>query len=87
VSVTVKHHIFGHCTFEVLVEKNDDCTQCVHARVCSNRVNEFCDNYCFGTSADTGCHGCVHRYTRWDADPIPCFKCRYFSPKGPPANG
>ena len=65
--------------FNIEIDKEDKCATCTHNVVCSHNMEIRCGNYEFGTSTNKGCHGCIHRYTRWDGkDSIPCFKCNEY---------
>ena len=74
----IKHKIFGDCEFNVELKKEDNCSHCIHNMVCGRKMEELCRNYQFGTSEYSDCAGCIHRFTRWNNESIPCFKCRYF---------
>lgn len=65
--------------FNVEIDKETECSRCLHRKVCAYKMEERCVNYRFGTSEHTGCHGCIHRFTRWDKDAVPCFHCKEFS--------
>jgi hypothetical protein len=41
-------------------------------------MEKRCENYQFGTSEGGGCHACLHRFTRFDKDSVPCFTCPWF---------
>lgn len=79
----IKHWLFGfgpdkEIEFNEIVMEESNCSECIHKKVCKFSMEEFCINYKFGTSQHNGCQGCLHRFTRWDKDPIPCFKCKFF---------
>jgi hypothetical protein len=66
--------------FNVEIDKEDKCSTCTHNIVCGKNMERRCQNYQFGCSGENGCHGCLHRYTRWDGkDSLPCFKCNEYS--------
>jgi hypothetical protein len=74
-----KHWLYGDCKFNVDVKKEDDCTTCIHLKVCSRETEEFCKNFLFGTSAFRNCDACTHHCARWnERQPIPCFKCKHY---------
>jgi len=78
--IVKKHWLFGDCKFNVEVREEDNCSECVHAKVCKLDMENFCLNYCFGTSKHRGCGGCLHRFTRLvrTDSGFPCFKCKHF---------
>jgi len=83
------HWLYGRGPDKVLVFEHEidveaDCTKCVHRKVCDYKMDKRCENYTFGTSQFSGCQGCLHKYTRWDKDAVPCFSCPYFQ-EGTPA--
>jgi hypothetical protein len=57
------------------------CLKCIHDKVCSHDVIKLCVNYKFCRSDAAGCHSCIHQYTRFDNEPVPCFNCENFLPK------
>ena len=81
-----KHWLHGELRFLVDVQQEDSCLKCVHWHVCKKDMQNFCENYCFGTSENTNCGGCLHRHTRprfgHQKDGIPCFKCGHFKEQG-----
>jgi hypothetical protein len=44
-------------------------------------MEKRCINHNWGSSEGSGCHNCLHKYTKWDKDAVPCFKCKDFKPK------
>ena len=78
--IVKKHWLFGDCKFNVDVQEEDKCGECIHWCVCQRIMEYYCLNYCFGTSQWKGCGGCIHRFTRHGKkeDIFPCFKCKYF---------
>lgn len=79
-----KHWLHGDIKFNVDVKEEDNCGQCIHWKVCKQDKEHFCLNYSFGTSEDTSCDGCIHRYTRkiwYEKDGFPCFKCKFYEEK------
>jgi len=78
----LKHHwLYGDLWFNVDVQKEDDCGKCTHWCICKRTMENFCLNYCFGTSEKTPCNGCLHRHTRliWhEKDGVACFKCKHY---------
>lgn len=67
--------------FKIEIDAETNCDKCVHRLVCDkNNKLERCSNYVFGTSeGDESCRSCLHRYTRWDKDSVPCFHCKNFN--------
>lgn len=77
------HWLFGRGPDKLLdfareIEAETDCARCIHGEVCDRNMEKRCDNYKFGTSESRGCHGCLHRFTRFDKDTVPCFTCHWF---------
>lgn len=61
------------------VDKETDCSACIHDTVCYKGKELRCINFLFGRSnKNFGCDQCVHIYRR---DPVerPCFKCNDFN--------
>lgn len=77
-NVIKKHWLYGDIAFRVDVTVEDNCGDCIHWPVCRKDMSEFCLNYEFGRSegCSGSCEQCLHRFTRWDKDQIPCFKCK-----------
>lgn len=84
-TVIKKHWLHGDIKFNVDVQEEDNCSECIHweiCKICKRDMSKFCLNYCMGTSEPTSCNGCLHRHTRkiWnEKDGIPCFKCEHFA--------
>jgi hypothetical protein len=79
------HWLYGRgpekrLTFVKEVDTESNCGECSHRKVCARAMEERCENFEFGTSAEKGCYACLHRYTRFDREAVPCFTCRDFSP-------
>lgn len=77
------HWLYGDGPDKILdfkreVDEETDCGKCTHREVCDRNMEKRCENYVFGTSAASGCQGCLHKYTRYDKDPVPCFSCPWF---------
>lgn len=77
------HWLYGKVTFNIDVEKDDNCAECIHCRVCKKNMQDFCENFDFSTSEGEPktCDQCIHRFTRFfteEEHKIPCFKCRHF---------
>jgi len=77
------HWLYGHgpnkeLDFNIYVESETKCKECIHRHVCNYNMAKRCVNRTFATSSATGCGGCIHRYTRWDKDHVPCFQCNDF---------
>ena len=77
------HWLFGRGPDKVLdfkreIDEETDCSKCIHREVCDRNMERRCENYVFGTSAGHGCQGCLHQYTRYDKDPVPCFTWPWF---------
>ena len=64
--------------FNVEIEKETICQSCIHNKVCDHDMEKRCANYEFGTSQHRSCLSCIHHYTRWDKESIPCFTCPDF---------
>lgn len=82
--VIKKHWLYGDIKFNIDVQEEDKCSECIHWQVCKRDMSEFCLNYCFGTSdSKASCKGCFHRHTRYcnDEDKLPCFRCKHFTTK------
>ena len=60
------------------IDEESDCSACIHRLVCARDMHRFCGNFRLGTSGETGCQSCSHRYTRFDKDKVPCFTCPHF---------
>jgi len=77
-----KHWLYGKLEFKVDVSVEDECHKCIHWPVCNRDMESFCLNFNFGTTQGQigSCDRCIHRFTRWDKDRMPCFKCQYFEP-------
>lgn len=85
--MTIKHThwLYGmgpdkEVKFNKPIKIETDCTKCIHNKVCDHVMEKRCVNYEFGTSVGSGCVACIHRFTRYDKDKIPCFHCNDFSP-------
>jgi len=75
----VKIHWLYDSSFRVQVSEETKCTECIHAKVCSQNMERLCVNYWFGTSTEKGCLSCTNHYARYDIKkPVPCFYCPYF---------
>ena len=77
------HWLFGRGPDKLLdfkreIDEETDCGKCLHREVCDRNMEKRCENYVFGTSAGHGCQGCLHKYTRYDKDAVPCFSCPWF---------
>lgn len=75
---TTSHWLFGdYRKMEVL--ENDDCSKCIHKKVCARAMERRCANYTFGDSRYNGCEGCTNRYAKYDSkQPVACFICDSF---------
>jgi hypothetical protein len=94
------HWLFGRGPDKLLdfkreIDEETDCGKCIHREVCDRDMEKRCENYAFGTSEGRSCQSCLHRYTRYDKVPVPCFSCPWFeertqgeraSPKSPKDN-
>lgn len=76
--IYIEHSLLGSTYYKHKVDEEHECFECIHNKVCRHDNEEFCLNYEFGTSQGKGCHSCLHRFTRWDSEHIPCFICKYF---------
>jgi len=74
----IPHWLYGACSFyNKVVETEENCSDCIHVKVCHQRMETLCENYTFGTSDGRGCTSCLHRYPRYDSrQQIPCFSCK-----------
>lgn len=83
--MTKTHWLYGRGPEKLLefareVDVETDCARCSHNKVCAHRMEERCENFSFGTSQYSGCGACIHKYTRYDKDNVPCFSCPDFAP-------
>lgn len=77
--MTKTHWLYGDREFNIEVDDETSCSECVHRIVCSFDHEKLCSNFVFGgVSRHGGCQSCSHRYTRYDKDKIPCFHCPHF---------
>lgn len=77
------HWLYGRGPDKVLdfkreIDAETDCGKCIHREVCDRNMHKRCENFVFGTSVGGLCQACVHRFTRYDKDPVPCFSCPWF---------
>lgn len=78
------HWLFGHgpdriLDFNVEIDAETSCGGCAHKDVCDKQPSQRCSNYTWGTSeGSAGCAQCLHKYTRYDKDSVPCFHCKDF---------
>jgi len=77
------HWLYGHgedkiVTFNVEIDEEHKCHECIHRAVCKRNMWDFCSNFKFGTSNGKECECCINHFTRWDKDPIPCFHCKHY---------
>lgn len=80
------HWLFGRGPDKILdfkkeIDVETDCGGCIHNEVCDHNNEKRCENYVFGDSRGKSCQGCLHKYTRYDKDKVPCFTCPWFRPK------
>ena len=87
------HWLFGRgpdrlLDFKREIDEETDCGKCIHREVCDRDMEKRCENYVFGTSAAEGrsCQSCLHKYTRYDKDRVPCFSCPWFEERTPREN-
>ena len=71
------HWLFGDDR-RIEVLEDDDCSVCIHRKVCKREMERRCGNYSFGTSEYSGCHGCLNHYAKYDKEPTACFICDSF---------
>jgi hypothetical protein len=72
------HWLYGDSR-KIEVLENDDCSVCIHRKVCGLEMERRCGNYCFGTSEYSGCSSCVNRYAKYDnKQSVACFICDSF---------
>lgn len=84
----IVHHHWLHgmgpdkvLTFTEAVAIETDCGLCLHRKVCARKMEDRCRNYEMANSDRAGgCHTCIHRYTRWSREAVPCFNCHEFLP-------
>lgn len=77
------HWLFGRGPDQLLdfrreIDVETDCNACIHREVCDRDNEKRCENYVFGTSGERSCQSCLHKYTRYDRDAVPCFTCPWF---------
>ena len=85
------HWLYGmgpnkELTFEREIDQETRCSECAHWKVCARKMPDRCVNYQFGTSdvlSMDSCDSCIHRFTRFDKEPVPCFVCDDFLPLVP----
>jgi hypothetical protein len=81
---TIEHWLHKKCEFNELVDKETNCSTCIHLNVCRFDMSKFCVNHTFSCSAKdmTACRTCIHKFTRYDdKQPIFCFKCKFYEEK------
>ncbi len=74
-----KNHWLFEQRLRVQIDKETDCSDCLHIHVCDMTFEKRCVNYWLGTSAERGCLACTNHYSRYDKEPVPCFCCPYFA--------
>ena len=85
--MTEKNHwLYGKDKRKFKIDKETDCSKCLYKKLCfilqkSVSYEILCKNYKFGRSDYEGCHSCLHKFTRFDKETIPCFICKYFKEK------
>ena len=62
------------------IDAETNCGACLHRKVCARVMEERCENFHFSTSQGKGCSACLHRFTRFDREAVPCFLCPDFLP-------
>lgn len=67
-------------TFKRDVDRETDRSLCAHDHICSHKEETRCVNHDRGRASGAGCAGCLHSYTRYDRQPVPCFHCEDFLP-------
>jgi hypothetical protein len=77
------HWLFGRGPDKTLdfareIDVETDCSKCIHNEVCGHDMEKRCENYQFGTSPNRGCQSCLHRFTRFHSESVPCFSCPWF---------
>lgn len=80
------HWLYGHgpekkLEFKHAVATETNCTTCIHVKVCTRSEEKRCVNFELGTSQHSNCHACIHHYTRFDKDKVPCFHCYDYQPR------
>jgi hypothetical protein len=79
------HWLFGmgpnkEVKFNVEVDVETTCKDCIHIEVCDQDMNRRCSNYRVGEYKNVQyCSACIHHYTRFDKDEtkLPCFHCKW----------
>ena len=66
--------------FAVEVDTETKCSTCLHREVCNIDMEKRCSNYSRGNSG-SDCSGCIHKFTRYDKDHVPCFHCKWYLTK------
>ncbi len=77
------HWLYGKDKRKIKIDFESNCLHCIHKEVCDTIVKckdteTLCLNYNFGNSRYNGCNSCLHRFTRFDKDKIPCFICKFY---------
>ena len=67
--------------FNKEIDVETQCKDCYHVEVCDKDKEKRCSNFDCGTSEYSDCQCCIHHYTRYDKEPVPCFHCKWFEPK------
>lgn len=62
----------------VQIDKETQCKDCLHRKVCHGNNSNHCVNYYFGRSDKCGCESCINHYARFDEKHVPCFYCLDF---------
>ncbi len=76
----IKHWLHGEIKLKHEIAEETRCIGCLHSKVCDRSMGSRCLNFKFSTSNGnpSSCDQCIHRFTRFDRDPIPCFACGDF---------
>lgn len=83
------HWLYGNgpdkvLVFEHEIDEETDCGACLHRKVCDRDTGKRCENHTTSVSGEKGCQACIHKYTRYDKDSVPCFTCPDFAAGDPP---
>lgn len=74
--------------FKTAILEESRCQECAHRNVCSFEMGKRCVNFDFGNSDGSDCGQCLHRFTRYDKERVPCFLCKdyLYQPTGSPTS-
>jgi len=77
------HWLFGidpnkEVKFKKEIDEETDCNKCIHKKVCMRDMPKRCINFEMSNSNAFSCGTCVHNFTRFSRNSIPCFYCKDF---------